>query len=93
MEYLQIYPTGWRAELAGAVVSSTVANVNRDPKKQRKVFEVADFSGVVQTIQRRRRDAEDPEKAAMSLYNQMVGLAGGIPEGPGQGPDDSSQSE
>lgn len=44
MVYYELEPFGEeRADLRAGIVASTVANVNRDPKKQKKPFAAQDF--------------------------------------------------
>lgn len=44
MVYAQVEPFGEeRADLRAALISSVIANVNRDPKKRSKPFDVTDF--------------------------------------------------
>jgi len=42
--YFELEPFGEeRADLRSGVIAATIANVYRDPKKQKKAFEPADF--------------------------------------------------
>ncbi len=44
MAYGQLEPFGEdRADLRAAIIAATVANANRDPKRQRRPFRVEDF--------------------------------------------------
>ena len=70
-EFSDKYPEGWRAEVAGANVTSIIANVNRDPKKSRKPIMAKDLSPVAAM-----HAAEEKKKGgAKALFDSMKALS------------------
>lgn len=53
-----------RADLQAGIIASTIANVNRDPKKQHKGFEPDDFMA-------RFWDDERAKKSPSEIYNSF----------------------
>ena len=69
MAYYSIEPFGdERADLRSGIVASTIANVNRDPKKQKTPFKPVDFMAFV----------ERPETTSTDLAAKFDAAIGGI---------------
>lgn len=59
IKYVSKYPPGWRAEVAVAMNTATLCNINRDPKKKKSPFKVSDFSAVAERLTRETRRVEN----------------------------------
>ena len=68
--YFELEPWGtevedWRAGL----IASTVANVNRDPKKQKKPYEVSDF--MPKRVPEKKTQAPDEQARVMGMWGRV----------------------
>jgi hypothetical protein len=71
LAYFQLEPFGEeRDDLRMGIVASTIANVNRSPKRK-KPYEPRDF------MPQFDEDEDDPEEAALRLMAQMKAALGG----------------
>ncbi len=67
MAFYRIEPFGERrADLRAAIVAALIANVNRDPKKQREPFTVDDFMPKFEQL------AEPPQKQTWQQQKAML---------------------
>ena len=72
MLFYEIEPFGTDVELLGhSITSSTIANVNRDPKKQKKPFTAEDF---MPTFGRQQEPEPDPEANSRRMLAQVERL-------------------
>lgn len=71
MAYYTLEPFGVeREDLRAAIVASTIANANRDPKKKRQPYEPADF--MPQFEEKKALSPEDL-KAKVEVLNALFG--------------------
>lgn len=74
MVYAEIEPFGeWRADLRAGIIASTVANGNRDPKKQKKPFRPEDF--MYEFGKRNEEPTPEDRTAALLRQAEMINAA------------------
>ena len=58
IQYLDKYPENWRIELAMAMNTATLANINRDKKTKKSPFRLSDFSSVAAKLSPEKTERE-----------------------------------
>ena len=72
MAYYRIDPFGyWRADVQTGIVASTIANANRDPKKQNQALKPDDF--IINWQEQRSVDQSDKLVKQVEVINSAYG--------------------
>lgn len=79
MAYFSLEPWGTEVEdWRSGLVASTIANVNRDPKKQRKAFKPSDFMPQRLTEIKEEQSWEDQAKILEMWFGKHDAARGGL---------------
>jgi len=74
MAYSQLEPFGEeRADLRSGIVSSTIANANRDPKKKRKAFRPQDFMPSFEEVKEEKQSSWQSMLSTVEMLNTAFG--------------------
>jgi len=78
MAFYQLEPFGpERGDLQAGIVAATVANVNRDPKKQKRAFEARDFMPSFEGGGGGERREKSPEELRRKWEMVVAAMGGG----------------
>lgn len=73
MAYYSLEPWGTESEdLRTGIIASTIANVNRDPKKQKKPFTPQDFMPIWDKPKKQEQTVEE-QKKIIEMWKSILG--------------------